>query len=76
MNDDVDHVALARSMSMPSFRACDSSPRKRIASGEKPPQTSLMSRPCRLARSGTSAPARGCSLGSGRASSPLGSPPS
>ena len=43
MNDDVDHVALARSMSMPSFRACDSSPRKRIASGEKPPQTSLMS---------------------------------
>eukprot|EP00964_Phaeocystis_antarctica_P120209 scaffold83964_cov98-Phaeocystis_antarctica.AAC.1 len=30
-------------MSMPSFRACASSPRKRIASGEKPPQTSLMS---------------------------------
>ena len=28
---------------MPSFRACASSPRKRIASGEKPPQTSLMS---------------------------------
>ena len=27
-----------------STRACASSPRKRIASGEKPPQTSLMSR--------------------------------
>jgi len=43
VKDDVDHVVLARSMSMPSFRACASSPRKRIASGEKPPQTSLMS---------------------------------
>eukprot|EP00964_Phaeocystis_antarctica_P080960 scaffold50588_cov39-Phaeocystis_antarctica.AAC.1 len=28
---------------MPSFRAYASSPRKRIASSEKPPQTSLMS---------------------------------
>jgi hypothetical protein len=36
VKDDVDHVVLARSMSMPSFRACASSPRKRIASGEKP----------------------------------------
>tara|TARA_B110000196_G_scaffold261566_1_gene233114 strand:+ start:256 stop:408 length:153 start_codon:yes stop_codon:yes gene_type:complete len=34
-------VVLARSMSMPSFRAYRyaSSPRKRIASGEKPSQT-------------------------------------
>ena len=39
VNDDADYVVLARSMSMPSFRACASSPRKRIASGEKPPQT-------------------------------------
>jgi hypothetical protein len=47
VKDDVEHVVLARSMSMPSFRACASSPRKRIASGEKEaapvPQTSLMS---------------------------------